>query len=252
MKKQNYVKQLRKEMQLSQTQFANKINLSQGALSQIENGYSSLSMDSLKKISEAFNVNCNWLVKGNGEMFQSNNDNTIKYHLLSDEKDQNLIPLVRNEARAGYLEKHFERSYLETLDIYKIPGFEKGDYRMFEIEGDSMIPTLYPHEVVIGERVELDKLENGHLVVLISKDGIIAKRVYPKDSKRGKYLVKSDNITYKAYDIPKDDILEAWTIKGKVTTEFSSVNDHYFKINAMEKDIASLKDDIKSIAKKLQ
>lgn len=49
MKKQNYVKQLRKEMGLSQTQFANRIHLSQGALSQIENGYSSLSMESLDR-----------------------------------------------------------------------------------------------------------------------------------------------------------------------------------------------------------
>lgn len=251
MKKQNYVKQLRKEMQLSQTQFANKINLSQGALSQIENGYSSLSMESLKKISDAFNVNCNWLVKGNGEMFQNNEPKVLKYHLIADNHGHNLIPLVRNEARAGYLENHFDRKYLQTLDVYKIPGYEKGDYRLFELEGDSMIPTFYPREVVIGERIAQDKLENGHLVVLISKEGIVAKRIYPNSDKKGNYLLKSDNITYKSYSISKKDILETWAIKGKITAEFSSVNDHFHKIDTMEKDIIYLKESLQSIAKSL-
>lgn len=251
MKKQNYVKQLRKVMQLSQTQFANKINLSQGALSQIENGYSSLSMDSLKKISEAFNVNCNWLVKGHGEMFQSNEENLLKYPLLSDDKNHNLIPLVRNEARAGYLEKHSDSGYLQTLDIYKIPGYEKGDYRLFEVEGDSMIPTFYPREVIIGERIDLSKLENGHLVILVTKDGIVVKRVYPNSEKIGKYLLKSDNITYKSYNISKKDIREAWSVKGKITAEFSSAYDQFHKLDAMEKDITFLKESLKGIVNNL-
>lgn len=250
MKKQNYVKQLRKEIGLSQTQFANRINLSQGALSQIENGYSSLSMESLKKISDAFNVNCNWLVKGNGEMFQSSNKKNVSYHLILDEKKHNLIPLVRKEAHAGYSKKHFDKKYLKTLDVFKIPGYEKGDYRLFEIEGDSMIPTVFPREMVIGERADLTKLENGALAVLVTKEGLLAKRVYSSTDNNSEYILKSDNAKVPTKSIAKKSVFEIWLIKGKVTSEFSNGNDHILKLNSMEKDIEYLKNTLNSLVEK--
>lgn len=250
MKKQNYVKQLRKEMGLSQTQFANRINLSQGALSQIENGYSSLSMESLKKISDAFNVNCNWLVKGNGEMFQSAENKKNFYHFVLDDQKHNLIPLVRKEAHAGYSKKHFDQDFLKTLDLFKIPGYEKGDYRLFEIEGDSMIPTLFPREMVIGERADLQTLENGSLVVLVTKDGILAKRIYSNSEEKPGYILKSDNAKIPAKTMNQNKILEIWLIKGKITSEFSNGNDYVLKLNSMERDIEYLKNTLNTLVEK--
>ena len=251
MKKSNYVKQLRKEIGLSQTQFANRISLSQGALSQIENGYSSLSMDSLKKISDAFNVNCNWLVKGNGEMFLTAENSKSFYEFTLEGQKHNLIPLVKKEAHAGYTKKHFDPGYLKTLDLFKLPGYEKGDYRLFEIEGDSMVPTLFPREIVISEKANINKLENGSLSVLVTKEGIMAKRIYSDGAAKSSYILKSDNSKFPTQTMGADKIKEVWLIKGKVTSEFSSSNDYILKLSSMEKDIEYLKNTMKKLAEKV-
>jgi transcriptional regulator with XRE-family HTH domain len=61
---------LRKNLGYSQKEFANKIGMSQGGYSDIENSRTSLTEKNIKLISKEFKANEDWLKTGEGEMFK--------------------------------------------------------------------------------------------------------------------------------------------------------------------------------------
>lgn len=245
---------LRELLGLSQNAFAKKIDVSQGALSQIESGKTKLSLDTLTSLSNSLNVNCNWLVNGNGEIFNE------KAHTIQSPK-RNLtinlevgknglsIPFVAQEAHAGYINDYNNPDYVKGLDAYRIPGFEKGNYRLFEIEGDSMIPAIFPREIVVTELISIDAIENGSLCIVISKEGIVAKRVYRYEEEKKVLILKSDNPEYKTYKINRKDIVEIGLVRAKITTVFANDGDSTKKrIETLEKGMEQLNEQFKKIS----
>lgn len=65
---------LRKTLKLTQTEFAKALSIGQQALSMIENGQRDLSEKNIKLICFSYKVSYDWLVNGNGEMFQDDGD----------------------------------------------------------------------------------------------------------------------------------------------------------------------------------
>ena len=64
-------KDLRKELRLTQEVFANKIGLSKSAVSAVESDKSFISQNVMSTLFMEFNVNLNWLVVGEGKMFNA-------------------------------------------------------------------------------------------------------------------------------------------------------------------------------------
>lgn len=248
---------LRELLGLSQSDFAEAIGITQGALSQIETGKSKISMHTLKQICLEFNASCDWLVLGTGNMFMNSEKHPklspVRHSILTmDLGKSTLIPLIREEAHAGYIQGHRDTEYLNTLDVYKIPGFEEGNYRLFEINGDSMIPTIYPREMVVSEFVEeWEKLENGTLCVVITEDGIVAKRLYFYDENKNLLILKSDNSKFQTYTVDISEVHEIWLIKAKITSVFApNTNFDNHKFESLESDIHRLKSQMNKILNK--
>lgn len=63
------LKDLRKNLEMSQEAFAKELGLTKNYISLVENGNRSLSDQSVKVLCSLFNVNEEWLRTGNGEMF---------------------------------------------------------------------------------------------------------------------------------------------------------------------------------------
>lgn len=226
---QSRITVLRELLNLSQKDFAENVGITQSALSQLEAGKSKLSLDSLQKISLVYSTNCNWLVNGKGDIFMreiTKEKVPIRQTLMTvDIGEGSLIPMINEEAKAGYIKGCRDENFLRTLDVYKIPGYDSGNYRLFEIDGDSMIPTLYPREIVVTEYVEeWENLENGTLGVVITEDGIVAKRVYFYEEDRNLLILKSDNSSYKTYSLNMDEVIEIWTVNAKITNVFAQEN----------------------------
>ena len=216
------ITQLRDLLGLSQSDFSDRIGITQGALSQLEASKSKLSMTTINSIHQAFSVNCNWLVAGEGKTFLVDTQGDIS-PLQGSSCPDPLIPMVNVDAHAGYISQCNDPDYIKTLGVYRIPGFEDGDYRLFETDGDSMEPSLYSGEVVIAERLEPGKaFDDGSLAVIVAEDGVLAKRIYL--STQDKLIVKSDNTAYKPYTLNKKDIGEIWLIRSKITSHFNGVS----------------------------
>lgn len=231
---------LRELLQLSQTEFSRKIGISQGALSQIESGRSRLSMETLKNLAKAFNVNCNWLVQGEGNIFfksESNSENS---------EVEKLIPLIDVRAKAGYIKSHRNFEFLNTLEKYRVPGFEDGEsFRMFEVAGESMVPTLFPNEIVIAQKNKNKNINDDAMAVLLTEKELIVKRTKKLPKHNGKIRIISDNPEYPHYEISRSEILELWEVKGKITKKLLQNNlIHSQHLNRIEKEITELKSKI--------
>lgn len=66
------IRELRKALNLSQKDFAEKIGLKQNAISYMEKSGSTVTEQNIKTICFQFNVNENWLRTGFGKMFLEN------------------------------------------------------------------------------------------------------------------------------------------------------------------------------------
>jgi SOS-response transcriptional repressor LexA len=86
-----------------------------------------------------------------------------------------------------------------------------GDYRAFEIVGDSMLPVP-SGSVIVGEKVNSpeDIKSNNSYIVVSRTDGVVYKRMVKNNRLKNKYTLVSDNPSYQPYTLNADDILELW------------------------------------------
>lgn len=79
----NQIKLLRKELGLTMQEFGKNLGVSKSAISNIENGYNSLTDQMISSICNAYNVNEEWLRNGTGDMFVEDTDSLIE-KIISD------------------------------------------------------------------------------------------------------------------------------------------------------------------------
>ncbi len=70
----NRLKELRKNLKLSQDTFGERIGMSGGGISLLEMGKRNITEQNVKSICREFNVDYIWLTTGEGEMFVENDD----------------------------------------------------------------------------------------------------------------------------------------------------------------------------------
>lgn len=64
------IKKLRLELELTQTEFGERIGMKQNSITLIENGHRNISDYNIRRICHEFKVNEEWLRTGSGEMFK--------------------------------------------------------------------------------------------------------------------------------------------------------------------------------------
>lgn len=153
---------------------------------------------------------------------------------------------VSVRASAGYVKGHADREYLGNLPAFNLPTLRNGTFRTFEVDGDSMWPTLENKEAVVGRWVEsLDNIVEDHVHVIVSKEhGILVKRVLNRIDKYGYLVLKSDAVDnrnlYPNIEIYPDDILEVWFAVAHLNAKFKHPTDMYRRINDLEADLGEV------------
>jgi phage repressor protein C with HTH and peptisase S24 domain len=134
----------------------------------------------------------------------------------TDDDDERGLIYVPIAAQAGYTRNYSDPIYITQLDRLYIPGLPyKGDkYRYFDIEGDSMSPTIEEGMQVIGELVQPEDWIHAHdyyIYVIVQQNRILVKRVFKKDEHQ--LVIISDNEAYPQQLIPMESIKEMWYVK---------------------------------------
>lgn len=75
----NKVLLVRKQLNLSQDAFGEKLGLTKSGVSKIERGERGLTDTMFKLVCSTYNVNPNWLRTGEGEMFNVNEEDELAY-----------------------------------------------------------------------------------------------------------------------------------------------------------------------------
>ncbi|MBK9458016.1 MAG: LexA family transcriptional regulator [Chitinophagales bacterium] len=125
--------------------------------------------------------------------------------------NQSNVELVAAKAAAGYTAGYADPEYLKDLMHIYLP-FLSSDrtYRAFEVTGDSMLP-VEAGDIIVGEYVQdLTDLKNNQTYIVVSRDGIVYKRVKTLGKDDFNLTLCSDNDAYKPYKIHKKEVLEIW------------------------------------------
>jgi DNA-binding XRE family transcriptional regulator len=122
-----------------------------------------------------------------------------------------IVPFVPVKAAAGYLAGYADPEFLDELNTFTLPMLAPGDYRAFEIIGDSMLPTP-SGSVIVGEKVDSIKdVKNSNTYIVVSNaDGVVYKRIITNDDNKEKLTLLSDNPLYEPYQVNSQDIVEVW------------------------------------------
>ena len=222
------IKNLRKELGLNQTEFAQRVGITQTSLSQIEGEKNGISYDVYKAIVSEFAVDPIWLMDGVGSMFllsdraQSRSDKFGALPLviqIDSDLEENIV-MVDKKAAAGYLQHQQDPEFIAKLPSFRLPGYSGKTFRAFEIMGDSMLPGICPKDMIVGSYVEsLNDIKNGRVYIVVTHDGsIVAKRVTSLGNDL--FELKSDNTIYEPYAVKAEDIGQIWKAESRITREF--------------------------------
>lgn len=189
-----------------------------------------------------------WLIAGRGEMIKSAENLISRHHpevdssqsdipniaktatpFLTDIADSSAtkntpgaIPLVSEKAAGGLInDENMNINERDVIGYYVIPKFRHlGVDFMIEVIGDSMMPRLFPGDIIacsILHNPQFIQWNKPHL--LATRDqGLIVKRLR-KSAMTNCILAVSDNSDYEPFDIPKDDILGIARIVGVIHLE---------------------------------
>lgn len=191
------------------------------------------------------NLNVNPIVNliGQKELFDQAKKEVSGLHPgITGPRRENIM-LVPVKARAGYLAGYGDREYIEQLEMFAIPGCTNGSYRMFELEGESMYPTLSGGDFVVG-RSETDcfNIKEGAIYIIVSRaEGIIIKRVLNVNKTAGKLVLGSDNPSYKPIELDCATVAEMWRFYCLVTTLPGEQDPEAIRLRNLEYEVADIK-----------
>ncbi len=124
-----------------------------------------------------------------------------------------------------------------------------GNYRAFEIVGDSMLPTP-SGSVIVGEKVDdLEEVKSNQTYVVVSRnEGIVYKRVMKNNKSRNKFTLVSDNTAYQPYNVNTEDVLEVW--KAQMIISKANTQQRW-DVNQLANLVSNLQDQVSTLKKKM-
>ncbi|MBS7334226.1 MAG: helix-turn-helix domain-containing protein [Weeksellaceae bacterium] len=169
-----------------------------------------------------------------------------------DKQGNDNVVLVPVKAHAGYLTGFGDPTYIKKLPTYNLPNIKNGTFRMFQVNGHSMHPTLHDKSYVVGEWVEnwVKDIKDNRLYIVVAEsdnaEGVLIKRVLNRLKKYGNLYLKPDNRKeYYNITLQPDEIKEVWEVKLYIGWELPDPAVLYDRVCDLEADIEYLKDKLK-------
>lgn len=239
-----------KEHQMSQKTMGERLGVTNVSINNYIKRERLPSADVLIKIKGLFpDLDLGWLLTGEKKYIQEpklsyfNEPKTPYVISATPEGNENVI-MVPHYAQAGYLNGYGDPEYLEMLPSYRLPKLTNGTFRMFEVKGHSMNPTLHDGAIAVGEWCESykDIIDDQVYIVVTKNDGIVIKRVLNRIHKYGNLYLKSDNrIEYPSFSVKPNEIVELWKLKTAFLFNFSNPADMYDRVTDLEAEIMQIK-----------
>jgi phage repressor protein C with HTH and peptisase S24 domain len=183
-------------------------------------GKKKLSGNFVQLLKDKLEIEADAVIKWDGDMPESQTKPTgedIRRKKAIGEVEDNGLIYVPIMAQAGYSKNYMDPIYVNQLERLFVPGLPyTGDkYRYFEVEGDSMHPTIEEGMQVIARLKEPDvwrtSIDNYYIHVIVTDSQVLIKRLYRKNDKE--FVMISDNELYPQAILPMSEIKELWVVK---------------------------------------
>jgi len=201
---------LRKLRGWTQDEFANKLNIKRSLVGAYEEERAEPKLEVMEQVCSIFKLSLeDFLFQDLSEAKgKSYLDRRRQIKMVSESAEIRFVPV---KAAAGYMTGYADPEFVDELNTFTLPMLAPGQYRAFEIMGDSMLPTP-SGSVIVGEKVEgLDDLKNSNTYVVLSRnEGVAYKRVMRNNRLKNKITLISDNPQYEPYNVSSEDVLEIW------------------------------------------
>ena len=146
------VRLMRKQLDMTQEQMAQRLGIGKAALSMIETGKARLSARNKNILVQDFNVNPDWIETGEGKMFNAEPDLT-SYNLRTDRSlPLQSVPLYSIEGTAGLIPLFEQQQQFEPINYINIPNLPKCDGAIYVV-GDSMYPLLKSGDIILYKQL---------------------------------------------------------------------------------------------------
>jgi transcriptional regulator with XRE-family HTH domain len=194
----------------TQEEFANKLNIKRSLVGAYEEERAEPRLEVLESICSIYKLTLDELLLKDLSVSQTKSylDERRKLKMANTAVQISFVPI---KAAAGYLSGYADPDFIDELNTFTLPMLAPGQYRAFEIVGDSMLPTP-SGSVIVGEKIEeLEEIKNSNTYVVLSKsEGVVYKRVIKNNRAKNKLTLVSDNPVYEPYNVNSDDVLEIW------------------------------------------
>jgi repressor LexA len=230
------LKMLRKSRKYTQLELADLLGLSVSAISKFETGNSALSFDTLNKVAALYKVSTDYLLNGTITAVDEKAQNISSYTPRTDahpvmalsEIKVIELPHVSFKARAslGYMQlQRFKDTDLKGAGIFDTvlfrlpPGKTEEDYKdalVFDVEGDSMEPSLRDGQQVIAWPIPEGKWEYLHnCICVVDYDDLVTVKAIFKNE-----LNNRDGLTLHAtggrggeFTVERNNIHSIWEVR---------------------------------------
>ena len=223
--------EIRNLYNLSQEDLAKNIGRTRELVNKMERGKAAISAPTWKRIQNYlstlnkvdFSQEVNYL--GKASQSPSRSKVNMPYFLERREQKREAvslqIPLVGIKAQAGYIKGFEHVDYMDTLDKYSLPpGVNPlgAVWSYFEVDGDSMEPTLYAGDVILASMLPQEDwtdVKNFCVYILLTGDQLLVKRVYRKNDQEWVLLSDNEEVAPQVL-IPVDNIKQVWTFRRHI------------------------------------
>lgn len=245
------LKYLRKLRGWTQEEFATRLGIKRSLLGAYEEERAEPRTDVLEVVSDIFKVTLDDLLRNDISEQASSGASYLskRRQLKMSGSNQANIPFVPVKAAAGYLSGYGDPEFVDELNTFTLPMLAAGNYRAFEIVGDSMLPTP-SGSVIVGEKVEdPEAVKNNQAYIVVSRsEGIVYKRIMRNNRSRTKVTLVSDNPIFEPYQLNVEDIMELWQAQVVITKVSPQQR---YDVTSLSNLVSNLQEQVSAIKKKL-
>lgn len=237
------IKEIRTLYNLTQEEFALQLGLSREMVNKMEKGKCGVSKATKALIKQFEMERKSENFSQDVEMMGGAQENPSKMAIpyfeqrreQKNEKAPLEVPLVGIKAQAGYLKGFEQTDYIDTLEKYSLPpGVNPAGavWSYFEVDGESMEPTLYAGDVVLTSMLPHEDwadIKNFHVYVILTSEQLLIKRVYKKNSREW-VLISDNEEVFLQITIKIEDVKQVWYFRRHIRSKVAPPKE--FKITA--------------------
>lgn len=198
------IKEIRKDLGLTQEEFAQKLGVSSVTISKYENGVTQPTAQKMALIEGLLNN------KNNAVTTQKNTIETVP---LAQAQFKPVIPSDLYERLDCDIDEYMKTNISNMRSSATIKQFAPFSY-FFEVIGDAMAPYFLPSDMLaLKIQPHPFTVENGRVYVIDTRGGVIVRMLYRNGEN---FLAKAFNPRFTELPIPSSDVYDIYKVVGLV------------------------------------